>query len=143
MTRRTVPHAQYLVVADESSLSELEAALTTLPLCATGRVFVEVGDASECVDLEVPPRMTLSWLDRSRRSGLPGSGRSCARGVAATRAATAWADEMMCDEGDTTTVLLLGGYLATADIAEHLLDVLHVDTARIAVSERLEDIVRL
>ena len=42
---------QSLVVGDETSLTELEAELALLPLCARGRVFVEVGDASQIVSL--------------------------------------------------------------------------------------------
>lgn len=113
---------QHLVTADETSLTELEALLVTLPLCSTGRIFVEVPDASFVTDLDVPQRMTLTWLDRSRRTGDPGTSRACASGVALTRAVTAWADEMICDESEDTRVTLLGGFLGTADILEHLTD---------------------
>ncbi|MEN2737980.1 SIP domain-containing protein [Microbacterium sp. X-17] len=112
--------AQYLVTADESSLAELEATLAGLPLCATGRVFVEVPDASWIAPIEAPGRMTVTWLDRSRRSGAPGTGRACTAGAALTRAVTAWADEMMCADDDATQVVLLGGFLGTADILDHL-----------------------
>ena len=111
---------QHLITADESSLVELETLLATLPLCSTGRVFIEVPVAASVVDIAVPPRMTLTWLDRSRRSGAPGSGRACGVGQALSRAVTAWADEMLCDEGDATRIHLLGGYLGTADIVDHL-----------------------
>ncbi len=111
---------QHLVAADESSLAELQALLAALPICATGRVFVEVPDASWIGTLEVPGRMTVTWLDRSRHTGRIGSGRSCARGEALARAVTAWADEMLCTEGDGTRIHLLGGYLGTAEIVEHL-----------------------
>ncbi|WP_051192023.1 SIP domain-containing protein [Microbacterium luticocti] len=111
---------QHLIAADESSLGELQALLATLPVCATGRVFVEVPDASWIGALAAPGRMTVTWLDRSARSGEPGSGRACARGQALTRAVSAWADEMMCAPGDATRVFLLGGYLGTAQIVEHL-----------------------
>ncbi len=37
---------QHLITADESSLAELEALLATLPICSTGRVFIEVPDAA-------------------------------------------------------------------------------------------------
>lgn len=127
---------QHLVTADETSLSELEAFLVTLPLCSTGRIFVEVSDASFIADLDVPQRMTLTWLDRSRRSGEPGTGRSCAAGVALTRAVTAWADEMMCDAADDTRVTLLGGYLGTADILEHLTDRRGVSPTAITTPQR-------
>jgi len=129
--------AQHLIVADEGSLAELEAALATLPLCATGRVFIEVPDAASISTVAVPPRMTVTWLPRASRSGAPGTGRRCAPGTAAARAAIAWSDEMLCDgAGEHTTVTLLGGFLGTADIAEHLAERLGMDPARITGLER-------
>lgn len=111
---------QHLITADESSLADLEMMLATLPICSTGRVFVEVPDASAQADIVVPSRMVLTWLDRSQRSGAPGTGRGCAPGEALSRAVTAWADEMLCTEDDETRIHLLGGYLGTADIVDHL-----------------------
>lgn len=127
---------QYLIAADESSLAELQALLATLPQCSTGRVFIEVPDASWAATLTAPPRMTVSWLDRSRRSGALGSGRSCTLGEALARAVTAWADEMMCSPDDATRVFLLGGYLGTADIVDHLADRLGVARDAIHTPER-------
>lgn len=111
---------QQLITADESSLAELEALLATLPLCSTGRVFVEIPDASWQTRLAAPSRMVVTWLDRSQRSGAPGTGRGCISGEALTRAVTAWADEMLCAADDQTRIHLLGGYLGTADIVDHL-----------------------
>jgi NADPH-dependent ferric siderophore reductase len=111
---------QHLITADEHSLAELEVLLATLPICSTGRLFIEVPHADDIVELETPPRMTVTWLDRSRRSGEPGTGRGCAPGVAVSRAVTAWADEMLCEDEDHTRIFLLGGYLGTADIVDHL-----------------------
>ena len=132
---------QHLITADESSLLDLEALLATLPLCSTGRVFIEVPDASYVCDIEVPVRMVLTWLDRSARSGEPGTGRLCAPGAALTRAVTAWADEMLCDEcdgepADGTRIHLLGGYLGTADIVDHLTGRLGIAAERIHAPER-------
>ncbi len=144
----TVPHdhascrsprhtrVQHLVTADESSLADLEALLATLPLCSTGRVFVEVPDASYEAPIGTPPRMTLTWLDRSCRTGEPGTGRCCAPGQALARAVTAWADEMLCVEDDDTRVYLLGGYLGTADIVDHLTERLAIPAARIHTPAR-------
>lgn len=139
----------YLVAADETSLSELEMLVATLPICATGRVFVEVAEAADEFALTVPPRMTVTFLPRASRSGSPGSGRGCGRGEALTRAVTAWADETMCDEmvGEgsiadevdaalRTRVHVLAGYLATADIVDHLTGVLGTPRARIHTPER-------
>jgi Siderophore-interacting protein len=137
---RTSKHvrAQHLVTADETSLSDLEMLLTTLPLCSTGRVFVEVPDETHIVDIRVPARMTITWLARSQRSGEPGSGRSCRPGYALSRAVEAWTDEMLCTDEDacTTTVTLLGGYLGTADIVDHLVEVRGIPTDHIRTPER-------
>lgn len=135
--QRRSSKAQHLVVADEASFAELEAVLATLPLCATGRVFIEVPDAASISAVSVPPRMTVTWLPRATRSGAPGTGRRCAPGAAASRAAIAWADEMLCDGAeDHTTVTLLGGFLGTADIAEHLTERLGMAPERITAPER-------
>lgn len=135
---RTSRHTrvQQLITADESSLAELEALLATLPICSTGRVFIEIPDASWVSDIRVPARMTLTWLDRSARTGAPGTGRACPTGRALARAVTAWADEMMCDEADQTRVHLLGGYLGTADIVDHLTERLGVQPSAINAPER-------
>lgn len=113
---------QHLITADESSLAELEAVLATLPICSTGRVFIEIPDASWQGGISAPSRMVVTWLDRSQRSGAPGTGRGCASGEALSRAVIAWADEMLCEEDDQTRIHLLGGYLGTADIVDHLVD---------------------
>lgn len=130
--------AQHLVTADETSLSDLEMLLTTLPLCSTGRVFVEVPDEEHIVDIRVPARMTITWLARSRRTGDPGTGRACAPGVALSRAVIAWADEMLCTDDDAcgTSVTLLGGYLGTADIVDHLVENRGIPAVHIHTPER-------
>lgn len=133
-TRHT--RVQHLVTADENSFAELDVLLATLPLCATGRVFVEVADASQIGVLAAPPRMTVTWLDRSRRSGAPGTGQSCPVGAALGRAVTAWADEMLCDDADETRIQLLGGYLGTAEIVDHLVERCDIAPERIHTPER-------
>lgn len=126
---------QHLITADESSLVDLELLLATLPVCSTGRVFIEVPDASWIGTVSAPPRMVVTWLERSSRTGAPGTSRGCGTGEALSRAATAWANEMMCDEGDATRVHLLGGFLGTADIVDHLTDRLGAERDSIAVPE--------
>ena len=128
--------AHHLITADEHSLAELEAFLATLPLCASGRIFIEVPDASDVGFITAPGRMTVTWLARGSRSGAPGTGRSCAPGQALARATCAWADEMLCDDDLATTVTLLGGYLGTADIVDHLTGRLGVTPAQIYAPER-------
>lgn len=128
---------QYLVTADESSLGDLEALLATLPLCSTGRIFIEVPDAASVGVIAAPARMTVTWLDRSRRTGAPGTSRGCAPGEAVARAVAGWAGEMMCsDDDDHTRVYLLGGYLGTADIVDHLTARCGVDAGAIHTPER-------
>lgn len=148
---------QQLITADETSLIELETLIATLPICSTGRVFVEVPDASSIFDLRVPARMIVTWLDRSQRSGDPGTGRACAPGQALARAVVAWSDEMLCPDvagldaaeasvrtgisrsgtcGGGTRIHLLGGFLGTADIFDHLTDRLGIDAASIATPAR-------
>jgi hypothetical protein len=112
------PQVQHLITADENSLAELELALATLPMCAVGRVFIEVPEPSDIGVVVAPPRMTVTWLPRARRHAAP---RPC--GESLSRAAIAWADEMLCDQpgaGLRTEVILLGGWLSTVDIVEHL-----------------------
>lgn len=127
---------QHLITADETSLIELETLVATLPICSTGRVFVEVPDESFIAEITVPQRMVLTWLDRSRRTGDPGTGRDCAPGQAIARAVSAYADEMLCDESDQTRIHLLGGYLGTVDIVEHLTDVRGIPADAIHTPER-------
>ncbi|MGL3149926.1 SIP domain-containing protein [Microbacterium sp. A82] len=128
--------SHHLVTADENSLLDLEVFLSTLPLCASGRVFIEVPHADDIGFIEAPARMTVTWLARSSRTGAPGTGRTCAPGAAVARAATAWADEMLCDDERPTQVTLLGGYLGTADIVDHLTGTLAVSAAQIQAPER-------
>lgn len=131
--------AHHLVAADEHSLADLEVFLATLPLCASGRIFIEVPEAGDIGVIDAPGRMTVTWLARGVRSGAPGTGRSCAPGEALARATCAWADEMLCDdeEDDTQThVTLLGGYLGTADIVDHLTTKLGIESRSIHAPER-------
>lgn len=111
------PLVQHLITADENSLAELELVLASLPLCAVGRVFIEVPDADAVGVIGVPPRMTVTWLVRTR-----GRVRR-ATGEILTGAAMAWADEMLCDESEATLrteATLLGGFISTADIVDQL-----------------------
>ncbi|MEU1972412.1 SIP domain-containing protein [Microbacterium sp. NPDC019599] len=127
---------QHLITADETSLLELETLLATLPICSTGRVFIEIPDASWQAEISAPARMVVTWLDRSRRTGDPGTGRACASGQALSRAVTAWADEMLCGDDDHTRIHLLGGYLGTADIVDHLTENLGIRPGEISAPEQ-------
>ncbi|MDR2997785.1 MAG: SIP domain-containing protein, partial [Microbacterium sp.] len=101
--------SHHLVTADENSLAELELFIATLPLCASGRIFIEVPEASDIGVIAAPGRMPVTWLARGSRTGAAGSGRLCAPGEALARATCAWADEMLCDPEVETHVTLLGG----------------------------------
>lgn len=133
---------QHLITADEASLPDLELLLATLPICSTGRVFIEVADAASIGHVTVPARMVVTWLDRSARTGTPGSGRACAPGQALTRAVVAWADEMLCADAHLsadeqgTRIHLLGGFLGTADIFDHLTTTLGIHAGAVHVPER-------
>ncbi len=124
-TESTAHHddrVQFLVVGDESSLAELESELALLPLCARGRVFIEIDRPEDAFVLATPLRMTVTWLPRSRRAGAPGSGEPCRRGQAALRAVRAWTAEMLCDGPGETHAILAGGYALVADVYDHLID---------------------
>jgi NADPH-dependent ferric siderophore reductase len=111
---------QFLVVGDESSLVQLEAELALLPLCARGRVFVEVESPDDVLELATPMRMTVTWLPRARRSGRPGTGETCAKGDAATRAVRAWTTEMLCDGPGETRAIVTGGFALVTEVQDHL-----------------------
>ncbi|MGO4536845.1 SIP domain-containing protein [Leifsonia sp. 2MCAF36] len=112
---------QFLVVGDETSLTELEAELALLPLCARGRVFVEVADPSQVAPLATPLRMTVTWLARSERSGRPGTRERCSPGEAGTRAVRAWCDEMLCDGPGETRAIVTGGHTLATEVRDHLI----------------------
>jgi NADPH-dependent ferric siderophore reductase len=136
-SRRLAP---FLLACDESAVAELEAMIATLPLCASGRVFIEVPSVDDIGIVSVPSRMTVTWLPRSARSGAPGSGSACARGEALSRAVRAWADEMLCDEpaeddlsarAGGVQVWLGGDYRGVAPVFEHLVHTRNVDAQRV------------
>jgi NADPH-dependent ferric siderophore reductase len=116
---------QVLLVTDETGLAETQAALTALPLCTRGSVFVEVPDASVEVALTHPPRMVVTVIAREGR-GVEGA--PTARATAVMGAVGAWASEMMVfaapisDEHPVTEVsVLLGGHVGGHDDLLHLL----------------------
>ncbi|GAA4778540.1 SIP domain-containing protein [Microbacterium gilvum] len=133
---------QHLITADEHALVDLELLVATLPICSTGRIFIEVPDASWIAPIAAPARMIVTWLDRSSRSGAPGTGRACAPGQALSRAVTAWADEMMCTGDDATRVTLLGGFLGTADIVDHLTEIVGTPASAIHVPDAFAALIR-
>lgn len=104
----------YLIVADESSLTELEVGLATLPLCSRGRVFVEVQHSSQIEFLAAPPRMTITWFVReSARQTTP-------PGITVGRAVAAWASEMLCGDDSRAQPWLLGADSTVAPVRELL-----------------------
>ena len=101
-----------LFAGDASSVPTLRAMLAALPICARGQVFVEVDTAAEIEALPSPGRVTVTWLARDRRTGAPGTGRSCAPGEAVERAVRAWLAEMYVDAeslAEAEHLIWLGG----------------------------------
>lgn len=122
----------YLLAADETGLAELEAVAALLPLCASGRAFIEVADASAVPPLHLPPRMTVTILDRSRRGGAPGSGLGCAPGEALARAVRGWSGEMvLAGDEDDVRVWLGGDYRSVQPAWEILTEERGVPAERI------------
>lgn len=122
-TGKTAHHGdrvQFLVTGDETALAELQSELALLPLCATGRVFVEVPEPKDVFELQVPMRMTVTWLPRSVRGGRPGTGERCAPGQALRRAVRAWSAEMLCDGAGDTKAILTGDFRGVSEVFELL-----------------------
>lgn len=119
-TAHSGDRVQFIVTADETSLAELQSELSLLPLCAKGRVFVEIPQPSDAFPLQVPMRMTVAWLPRSTRGGRPGTGERCAPGQALGRAVRAWSAEMLCEGPGDTQAILTGDYRAVSAVYEVL-----------------------
>lgn len=101
-----------LFAGDTSSIDDIQTMLEVLPICVRGQVFIEVADASEIVPITAPGRVAISWLDRSRRSGRPGTGERCLSGMALDRAVRAWVGEFFVDSESLVTsdyVFWIGG----------------------------------
>ncbi|MCS4274868.1 NADPH-dependent ferric siderophore reductase [Mycetocola sp. BIGb0189] len=142
----------HLVAGTFAELPEIEALLATLPMCATGRVFVEVDTADQVGMLSAPSRMVVSWLVRADRTGAPGTGRACAPGEALSRAVQAWAAEMLCAETIETVdiadaaeisgrdaaarVWLSGPYTAVADCFDYLTESLSLPASAVDTPAR-------
>jgi NADPH-dependent ferric siderophore reductase len=97
---------------DASAIGDINTMLEVLPICARGQVFIEVDDASQIVPVDAPGRVTVSWLDRSRRSGRPGTGERCTPGTALERATRAWLGEFFVDRAslvESDYVVWIGG----------------------------------
>ncbi|GAB3608640.1 hypothetical protein GCM10027414_07650 [Humibacter ginsengiterrae] len=127
---------QFLVTADETSLAELQSQLALLPLCAKGRVFVEVAEPKDVFPLQVPMRMTVTWLPRSVRGGRPGTGEGCAPGQALRRAVRAWTAEMLCDGPGDTQAILTGDFRGVSEVYEVLAGAVGMPEDHIAAPER-------
>lgn len=91
---------QFLIAGDETVVPWIQSLLDALPPTARGQVFIEVDDARGLPPLAAPGRVAVTWLGRSERSGAPGTGEPCRRGVALDRAVRAWVGEMSVVDGD-------------------------------------------
>lgn len=120
---------------DSSAIDDIQTMLEVLPICARGQVFIEVGDSSEIVPVEGPGRVTITWLDRSRRSGRPGTGERCAPGTALDRAARAWLGEFFVDRDALVSsdyVFWIGGGEGFAyDLRHDLADLFHAEPSSV------------
>ncbi|RLP73329.1 phage tail protein [Mycetocola tolaasinivorans] len=143
----------HLVAGTLADLPEIEALLATLPMCATGRVFIEVDTADQVSVLSAPSRMVVSWLVRAERTGAPGSGRACAPGQALSRAVQGWSAEMLCTESvsadqaaeqprvdaqrDAAAQVWLGGpFDAVADCFDYLTETLALPASAVQTPVR-------
>lgn len=127
---------QFVVTGDETSLAELQSELALLPLCAKGRVFVEIPEPKDAFELQVPMRMTVAWLPRSTRGGRPGTGERCAPGQALGRAVRAWSAEMLCNGPGDTQAILTGDYRAVSAAYEVLAESAGMPDAQITAPDR-------
>lgn len=137
-TSRTAHHddrVQYLVVADSSSLAQLELELSALPLCARGRVFIEVDAADEVRPIGVPPRMTVAWLSRATRAARTAGTVLRPRGAVLERAVRAWTGEMLCDGPGATHAVLTGDYPLVSELYDHLVREIGMPVTSIATPE--------
>ncbi|GAA4665638.1 SIP domain-containing protein [Frondihabitans cladoniiphilus] len=118
---------------DASSIGDIQTMLEVLPICARGQVFIEVDDASQIIEVVTPGRVTVSWLDRSRRTGRPGTGEHCRPGQALERAVRAWIGEFFVDEKalvESDYVFWIGGAAGFAyDLRHDLRDTFKRATA--------------
>lgn len=54
----------HLLAGDESAIPAISAALEALPPEATGKVFIEVADERDEIDLDAPAGVELTWVHR-------------------------------------------------------------------------------
>jgi NADPH-dependent ferric siderophore reductase len=96
--RRRGPLEHILVAGSELELPAIEALLVLLPSTAYGQVLVETGPAQAAFSLGVPPRVTVTRLERA-----PGD----EPGVGLAAAVDAWLAEWMpadCDPARAVTM---------------------------------------
>lgn len=110
-----------LIGADETILATVQAELALLPLCTRGRVFIEVASSAQVIPLTAPPRMTVTWLDRSARTGRPGTCEPCRRGEALASAVRAWSAEMFCDGPGNAHATVMGSWELVAPTSDYLM----------------------
>src|SRR5574340_460335 len=62
---RPDPEADWhLLAGDESAIPAISAALEALPPDATGKVFLEVADGRDEIDLDAPAGVEITWVHR-------------------------------------------------------------------------------
>ncbi|CRZ15084.1 siderophore-interacting protein [Mycolicibacterium neworleansense] len=66
----------HLLAGDESALPAIGAALEALPADAIGKVFIEVADSHDEVQLTAPAGVEVNWIHRGGRADLVGDDHS-------------------------------------------------------------------
>lgn len=61
---RPPEHAELLLAGDETAMPAIASILDRLPITAYGSAFIEVPEAADALELEVPPEMEVHWLPR-------------------------------------------------------------------------------
>lgn len=64
------PASRYLLVGGETALPAIARIVEELPRHSTAHVFVEIADADERIDLDMPAGMSLTWLHRQGKPSL-------------------------------------------------------------------------
>ncbi len=66
----------YLLAGDETALPAISVALESLPANAIGRVFVEIAEPEDEIQLTAPAGVQINWLYRGGRADLVGEDRA-------------------------------------------------------------------
>ncbi|WP_161995298.1 SIP domain-containing protein [Rhodococcus sp. YH1] len=106
---RPDPEADWhLLAGDDTAIPAVAAALEALAPDAVGRVFLEVTDAADAIDLAAPPGVEVTWLHRGSGAGAVGpdlSGANAPLVAAVTGAEWLPGDPHVFIHGEAETVM--------------------------------------